>query len=190
MVHACINPRPAHKYVHTLPYAVCCRESFASGSALKARANSCGASTHGGLRMATLEMPTNAQQISTTQIRAVDRAAPHGVPPSLLSSSLCQPSWPPPSSRTSASRICSEKRRIPVARGTISGRRWYTLELPQLQWLPSLLEEDPKNANACYGPARGCIACGGFHSRCACFLFGAALHRKLDPHEDMRTLWT
>ena len=38
-----------------------------------------------------------------------------------------------------------------------------------------------------YIPVRGCIACGGFgHSHCTCVLLGAALHRKLDPHKDMK----
>ena len=40
-----------------------------------------------------------------------------------------------------------------------------------------------------YGPARGCIACGASgsgHSHRGCVLLGAALHRKLDPHKDMK----
>src|SRR6056300_859548 len=46
----------------------------------------------------------------------------------------------------------------------------------------------PRRADG-YGPAFGCIACGGSsggHSHRACVLLGAALHRKLDPHKDMK----
>ncbi len=51
---------------------------------------------------------------------------------------------------------------------------------------PAGAQLGPRGADGDYA-ARGCILCGGSgHSHRVCVLLGAALHRKLDPHKDMK----